>query len=387
MTTVVSTPTVATGGAPLQRVRVPWSTVLPLAVVAAFGSQFWVVAIRGAVGATERTSEPFAVWLRESVLLLPVYVCAVLAAVTLALRWFGDGPRRARAVAVTLLLVVLAATLAGVAVQAANAVYDYVLQAEHVATTSSHGVCDAGCIADRQQSALLLQVRALGLGGVVMLASNLVLLGLLVAFRGGRLDVASRRRDDARVPPLAGVDVFLVAGLLGAAAVNAVVVGEHLADGAATGAFFAFFAIAQAGAAGLVLARVGPAAYWAAAVVAAEPLLLWLSAWTLDAPAGLDTGPPQSMGLADVAATLLALGTLVLAIAALRSRRRPRRPHTASHASALLLVALVAVAVVGAAGGVGLLGAGQDTSVDPGGTAGQPQHPRHDGAPTGTGSR
>ena len=48
----------------------------------------------GRVGAIERTERPFADWLRESTLCLPVFVFAVLAALTLALHWFGtDGGR------------------------------------------------------------------------------------------------------------------------------------------------------------------------------------------------------------------------------------------------------------------------------------------------------
>jgi len=179
----------------------PWPTVLPLAVVAAFGSGFWLISVRGAIGAIQRTQGPFAVWLQESTLLLPLYVFAVLAALTLALRWFGPGPHRLRTVAVTVLLVALASTLAAVAVQAVSAVYDYRLQLVDIATMASHGPCDATCVAGRQQAAFLLQIHGLGLNGVVMLASNLVLLGVVVASRGGRLDSPPRGGAHCPAPP------------------------------------------------------------------------------------------------------------------------------------------------------------------------------------------
>jgi hypothetical protein len=49
---------------------VPWSLVLPLAVVLSFANGFWMVTLRGAPGSIERTSAPFASWLRESTALL-----------------------------------------------------------------------------------------------------------------------------------------------------------------------------------------------------------------------------------------------------------------------------------------------------------------------------
>ena len=81
------------------RLAVPWLTVLPLAIVMAYADGFWMVALRGAVGAIERTQEPFTSWWRESTLGLPLYVFAVLGALMLAMRWFGpvlrtSGPSR-----------------------------------------------------------------------------------------------------------------------------------------------------------------------------------------------------------------------------------------------------------------------------------------------------
>ena len=47
------------------RPAVPWATVLPLAVLMAYADGFWLTSLRGAVGAIERTQEPFATWLRS----------------------------------------------------------------------------------------------------------------------------------------------------------------------------------------------------------------------------------------------------------------------------------------------------------------------------------
>ena len=46
------------GPTPAPDVGVPWRTVLPLAVVLAFADGFWIISLRGAVGALERTESP-----------------------------------------------------------------------------------------------------------------------------------------------------------------------------------------------------------------------------------------------------------------------------------------------------------------------------------------
>jgi hypothetical protein len=348
-----------------ERPRVPWGTVLPLAVVAGFGSGFWLVAMRGAVGAIERTSGPFVTWLQESTLLLPLYVLAVLAAVTLALRWFGPSPLRPRAVAVTLLLVVVASTLVAIGVQAASAVYDYQLQAAHLEVMASHGGCDAECLAAREESTLLLQVRALGLGGLVMLVSNLVVLSLVVAFRGGRLNITSPRHHPTRRPT---VEVLLMVGLLGAAAIHATVIGEHFAEWPAAGVFFVLLTLAQLTAAGLVLVRLRSPAILATMVVSAGPLLLWLYSRSVGLPFGPEAGTPEHIGLADLAALLLEAATLALAFALLRWRQRPPRA-TAQHLRALAVVAMFATTVAGVAGGLGVIDGGEQHA--------QSGHPHH----------
>jgi hypothetical protein len=47
-----------------------------------------------------------------------------------------------------------------------------------------------GSTAALQQASLDLQVRAVGLGSAILLVTNLVLVGWLVAFWGGRLEVS-----------------------------------------------------------------------------------------------------------------------------------------------------------------------------------------------------
>ena len=127
---------------------VPWSKVVPLAVLFAAADCFWVVTLRGAVGAIERSDPPFASWLRETALLLPLFALAVLVALAAAHRWYGPTPRGARAVSLTLGLAWLAGTVTGIAVLVASTAYDYRLEVaglEHMSAT--HGTCPAECLA------------------------------------------------------------------------------------------------------------------------------------------------------------------------------------------------------------------------------------------------
>lgn len=374
MATVNASPVVRSGTTG-ERLSVPWGTVLPLAVAAAFGNGFWLIAMRGAVGAIERAQEPFVVWLQESTLLLPMYVFAVLAALTLALRWFGSGPYRARAVVLTLLLVALATTLAAVTVEATSAVYDYRLQAEEVATMASHmPTCDSVCVADQQHSALVLQMRAFGLHGSVVLVSNLVLLGLVVALRGGRLAVSSRQRH-GNVPDLRSRGRtrdsrwVLSVCLFGTAVIHAAVAPGHLVAWPAAGVFFIGLSAVEVALAVLVLVvGLRPAALRAVAALSAGTVMLWLDSVTDGLSFGPGAGVAAPVGLADGAATLLEIATLVMALAVLKLRRWPLRPWAPPHREGLAVVAVVAIAFIGVAVGLGTAGGGQQV---------QPHHGHH----------
>ena len=94
------------------RPGVPWATVATLSLALSGAGAFWLVALAGAVGATERYQTPFATWSMLTVGLLPLYGVGVLGAMTLAKRWFGPEPRWPGKVLTTGLMLVLAGTIA-----------------------------------------------------------------------------------------------------------------------------------------------------------------------------------------------------------------------------------------------------------------------------------
>jgi hypothetical protein len=171
----------------------PWLTIVPLAVVMAYADGFWMMSLRGAVGSIERTQEPFASWLRESTLSLPFFVVAVLGALMLAARWFGPVLRSTRTIVATALLVVAAGTMVGVYEVATSAAYDYSLQSGQAQLMSSMGTTTGAGPGQQQRASLVLQLRAVGYGSGILLATNLVLVGWVVAIRGGHLNVRTTR--------------------------------------------------------------------------------------------------------------------------------------------------------------------------------------------------
>jgi hypothetical protein len=351
--TITAQPSVAR-----EAVAVPWGTVVPLAVALAFVDGFWTLSLRGAVGAIERMQEPAASWFRESTLLVPAYVVAVLGALTWGLRRYGPVLRSRRQVAATGLLVVAATTLLGIVVLVVNAAYDYGLQARQLAAMAVHTACASGdCVALGERASLLLQVRAVAWGSAILLVSHLLVVAGAAAVRGGRLSVAVAREH--RASPVGAssgsrvgdLRLLLVAGLVGSAALHAAVVPEHLAEWRAAGLFFVVLTVAQLGVAGLLLARLRPLLLLTAALVSAVPLGLWLYSRSVGLPFGPEPGVPEAVGLVDVAATVLGVLTLVLAVELLRSRQWLRtKPAGAPHVQWLGLLAVLAVTAIGFAG-------------------------------------
>lgn len=357
-------PEVATAGTfDTRRAAVSWSHVLPLAVILAFANGFWIVVMRGAVGAIERTSAPFSTWWHESTLLLPVYVVAVLAAFMLAQRWFGPRPRGPKALGASVATVALVASAAGTLLLSLSSWFDYRLQRgdlEHMSI--AHPGCDSSCLTARIQATVGLELKAVWIGLLLMLVTDLVLAGLLLAFRGGVLVLA---RSPRPVPRGRVDDVSLVLGavLLGAAVVNAAVVPQHLDRSTSVAVLLLVLALAQAGAAAAVLvpARTRLSGLVAAAVVSACPLLLWAVARTTGVPFVHETVTLRTLSASGVIAGILELVGLAVAVALL-ARRRPVSAWN-RHALAVAVTAVLAVTVVGI-GGSSLPGVGAFASLD-----------------------
>lgn len=335
------------------RRSVPWMTVLLFATVLAFADGFWILSLRGAVGSIAHTQGPFVSWIRESVLSLPLFVLAVLIAVTLARRWFGAKATTLKSVSATGLLIAAAGTLVAIMLLAANSAYDYVLQISELTRMDTiHPMCVTdGCLEVQQQASLELQFRSMAYGSAAFLITNVVLVAWIIALRGGRIDLVKLRSVQDSPPSASGsrvrdLQLLLAAGLGGIAIVYASLIPGVWNVRLADGILYSVVAITGVALAALVIWRPRRWQYVAAIVVSQVPLALWI------ASSVISPGPRQesTVNLSDVPAALLELGTLVVAAILLINGKRLRRPgRTSEHARWIALVAVLAITVLGLA--------------------------------------
>lgn len=357
MSTRVATPLTATATVAATRVVVPWRTVLTMGAVLAFTSGFWITSLREAVGSIERTSEPFAAWLRESSLLVPFYALAVLAALAVARRRFGTA-LRGRTLLAGALLVVGFVTVAGVVELAVSSFYDYRLQVVHLDQMGSMGGrCLEACVDGHREATLVLQLKSVGLGSVLLLLSNLVFVGWMLAFLGGRLPVERAAQPRPERSHDRDRQVVVAATLVGSALIHLAVVPEHLAEWQAAGFFFVLLALAQLALADLVMTSPRRTVLLATVGLTAATLGLWAWSRLVGLPFGPEAGETEVVGLADVSAGMLELVTLVAAAALLRSRAPAPRPSLSEHARGLAVLAVVAVTAMGVGAGLSMYGA------------------------------
>jgi hypothetical protein len=184
----------------------PWLTVLFLAAAMAYADGFWLTSLQDAIGSVARAQGPFQDWLRISTVMLPIFAIAVHKALTRGGRRYGARIQSARAVVATALLIVAAGTAVGIGALVANSAYEYNLQAneieltknthDHVAATDhTHAACSTTC--DATHATLVVHMKGLSYASGLVLATNVVLVGWVVALKGGRLQVPASRREEA----------------------------------------------------------------------------------------------------------------------------------------------------------------------------------------------
>lgn len=185
------------------RLRLSVLTVVVFAVALAYADGFWVTSLQGAVGSLERSRPPFERWLRDSTLMLPLYVGAVWCALRLTRRWVGQSRRSAARIGTAAVLIMTLGTAVGIAEVANSSAYDYHLQTKHLELVEemnyAHSVklpaqpadeagseqCVGLCAAKR--STLRLHVRAVTYASLVLLLTNIVMVAWIFALRGDRL--------------------------------------------------------------------------------------------------------------------------------------------------------------------------------------------------------
>jgi hypothetical protein len=208
----------------------------------------------------------------------------------------------------------------------------------------------------QQDATVALQLKALGIGTLILLATNLVLVFWVLALRGGRLHPgkvlpSGSAGTGARQPGWSGeVQLLLVAGLVGTGTVLAVHATADLLHSLVAALALLMVATAQLVVAQQAMSRPGRSAWIAAAAIATALPAVW--AWAHQTGNQLG-GVLKSIGLADGAVGVLDLVTLAAALLLLSSPAWLRRAPVSPHAGKLGVVAVIAIAAIGI-GGSGL---------------------------------
>jgi hypothetical protein len=344
---------------------VPWKTVLPLAIVMAFADGYWMASFRGAVGSITRVQGPFASWVRESTVSIPLFVMATLIAVTLALRVFGAGPASKRARLVTLLMVAIAGTIVATVEVALSSWYDYILQSRQLIRMDAiHPMCvQPGCLQVELSRTMWLQVHSVAYIFIFVIITNLVLVAWTAAIMGGRISLAKDRPAErvglvGRAPEgrFDRLVLLLAFALVAAAIVHAAVMPQYVGVWAAGGLLVSLLAGVQLLVAAALLLAPGRLAIVAALLVSFVPVSLWVVVHTLGLTLSQEVRTPNTVGLSSSAATLLELGAFVLALILVCEGSWVHRQAKASeHVRWIAVLAVVSLTAVGLAGS-GLLG-------------------------------
>ncbi len=186
----------------LRSLEASWLTVGCVAVAVALADGFWLTSLQGAVGAVERLSPPFERWLRDSLIMVPFFAVAVIAALFLTRRWVAADRRPGVRLLVAGLLMVALTFVVGVVEVAVSAGYDYYLQTHHIMIAEhllhptyrivgntpvlvGSATCDAICQA--KTATWNVHVRAFWLSTALIGVTNAVMVAWVLALRGGRL--------------------------------------------------------------------------------------------------------------------------------------------------------------------------------------------------------
>ena len=184
-----------------------WVRIAVFSVVIAYADGFLATSLHGAVGAIQRTQNPFDYWKRTSTLMLPFYALAVIGALQIARWWFGRNRKPFAKLAAAVLLVAMTAAV-GIVQITGNSIKDYRIQVEQLSSThamqdtpmlSSTGLartdspletgtaaaCNNLCAAEHHTRAV--HVKAVRLGTFVLLIMNAVLVAFLMVLLGDRL--------------------------------------------------------------------------------------------------------------------------------------------------------------------------------------------------------
>jgi len=193
------------------QLRAGWPAIIAIAGVVTFADGFWLTSLQGAIGAVARSQPPMQRWLRDSTLMIPLFVIAVVAALAVARRVVRPGWPEAVKVALAALVIAAAATVVAVAEVGTSSAIDYRIQsqelsAKHAAhATTGTVVADTAGVSTGSSDALRAQrrdtlhvhLRAIRKATAALAITNTVLVAWMLALFGWTLSGRRSRRTAA----------------------------------------------------------------------------------------------------------------------------------------------------------------------------------------------
>jgi hypothetical protein len=161
-------------------------------------------------------------------------------------------------------------------------------------------------------------------GAILIVIGGIAVVPLTSSLGRRRLpqhDVAGDVAAAAEADRTANVAVGLALLSIGAAVIHFAVIAQHLDEWWLTGTFFIVVALFQIAWAVAVLARPSRPLYLIGAAVNTLVVITWIVSRTTGVPVGPEAGEPESVGLADVMATVYEV--LLVAGASARSLHAP----------------------------------------------------------------
>ncbi len=195
--------------------RAGWPAIIAIAAVLTLADGFWLTSLQGAIGAIARSQPPMQRWLRDSVLMIPLFVIAIVAALAVARRVTRRGWPEGLKIAVAALAIAAATTVVGVAEVGTSSAIDYRIQSQELSVkhaahatpalpgtvsldaATSPGVPTGSNEALRAQrnDTLHVHLRAIRSASVALAATNAILVAWLLALFGWSLAGRRSRRS------------------------------------------------------------------------------------------------------------------------------------------------------------------------------------------------
>jgi len=193
------------------QLRAGWPAIIAIAAVVTFADGFWLTSLQGAIGAVARSQPPMQRWLRDSTLMIPLFVIAVVAGVALARRVVRPGWPEAVKVAVAAVAIAAATTVVGVAEVGTSSAIDYRIQSQELsakhaahatagtvpADTSTTPAVSSEALRAQRRDTLHVHLRAIRKATAALAITNAVLVAWMLALFGWSLSGHRSRRTAA----------------------------------------------------------------------------------------------------------------------------------------------------------------------------------------------